>query len=717
MFRLLSTVSFLTFAIATNAPAATAPPAAKKAPVTSEYHGVKVTEDYRWLEEADKPEVQQWTKAEDEYAREYLHKLPKVEQIRKQLTAWSNATSVSYWDFAYAGKRFYATKVQPPKEQPFIVNFASLSQTKNERIILDPNTVDKTGKTSFDFFVPSLDGSKVAVSVSIGGSESGTLHIYDSNGKELPDRVSRVQEPTGGGSVAWNSDGTGFYYTRYPRAGERPEQDLQFYQQVYFHKLGTPEAQDEYSIGKDFPRIAETKLSTSRDGKYVLASVANGDGGEFEHFVMALDGGAKWKQITKFADQIKHIEFGRHDDLYLLSRKNAPRGKILRLELAHPEIENAKEIVPTSEAVITEYIPAETRLYVAGMVGGPSQISVYELTGKPMGQARLENVSAVAEIAAADGDEVYYNAQSFLTPPAWYQMNAGKDPQLNARKTALAVKSPVSFADAEVSREFAVSKDGTKIPLNIVARKGTKRNGSNPTLLYGYGGYGISMQPWFQSSLRLWLNAGGVYVVANLRGGGEYGEEWHRNGNLTKKQNVFDDMIASAEYLIQQKVTSPKKLAAEGGSNGGLLMGAIMTERPDLFGAVVSQVGIYDMLRVELDPNGAFNVTEFGTVKDQAQFNALYAYSPYHHVKDGAKYPPTLLTTGANDGRVNPVHSKKMTARLQAVGAPVYLRVNFGAGHGMGTSRSDRISEQADVYAFLLSALDVNLPPGFPKGR
>jgi prolyl oligopeptidase len=272
----------------------------------------------------------------------------------------------------------------------------------------------------------------------------------------------------------------------------------------------------------------------------------------------------------------------------------------------------------------------------------------------------------------------------------------------------------VNFDDIEAVREFATSKDGTKVPLNILRKKGTRLNGQNPTLLYGYGGYGINLTPSFDVTRRVWFDAGGVYVIANLRGGGEYGDAWHKAGNLTHKQHVFDDLIAAAEHLIQRHYTNPDKLAVQGGSNGGLLMGAFLTQRPDLARAVVAQVGIFDMLRVELDPNGAFNITEFGTVKDPAQFQALYAYSPFHHVRDGVKYPAVLLTTGENDGRVNPAQSRKMAARLQAATAserPILYRSTASAGHGIGSSLKVRIAEQADILAFLFDQLGMNASP------
>jgi prolyl oligopeptidase len=300
---------------------------------------------------------------------------------------------------------------------------------------------------------------------------------------------------------------------------------------------------------------------------------------------------------------------------------------------------------------------------------------------------------------------------SYLAPTGWYEWKPG---MTQPKLTAFQMTSPASFNDIEVVREFATSKDGTKIPINILHKKGIKLNGQNPTLLTGYGGYGISLTPGFDATRRIWFDAGGVYAIANLRGGGEYGEAWHRAGNLTNKQNVFDDFIACAQHMIKRKYTNPKKLAVMGGSNGGLLMGAFLTQRPDLAHAVVSRVGIYDMLRVELDPNGAFNTTEFGSVKNAAQFKALYAYSPYLHVTNGVSYPAVFFPCGANDGRVNPAHSRKMTARLQAAtssGLPILLRMAATAGHGMGSSLSVRVAEQADIYAFLFHELGIDTSP------
>lgn len=697
------------------------PPETPKHPVTDEYQGVKVTDDYRWLENWDDPAVKQWSAAQNARTREYLDQLPARAAIKKRIQELVAASSTAYWDLEFRGGTLFAMKYQPPQQQPMLVAMRSADDPASANVIFDPNTASGKGSLSIEFYTPSLDGKYVAVAMSEGGSEDCSAHIFETaTGKELSDLVPRVNFATAGGSIDWKIDNSGFYYTRYPQGNERPPEDANFYQQVYFHKLGDDPKQDSYVIGKDFPRIAEIKLHSSEDGRWLLAAVANGDGGEYEHFVM--DSSGQWTQITHFEDGIVSAKFGRDEEfIYLLSRKNAPRGQILRLPLAHLALANANVVVPQSpgsgsdesaRASIENFEPAPGRLYIVDIIGGPSRVRVFDGEGHALPSPQLPPISAIGQVVSMGGGNALFYTSTYLDPPAWYRFEAGSGKSV---RTALYQTSPVKFDDAEVVREFAVSKDGTRVPLNIIKLKSAKLDGSNPALLDGYGGYGISLKPFFVGSqTRIWLDQGGISGTANLRGGGEYGEEWHKAGNLTHKQNVFDDFIACAQFLVDHKYTSPAHLAIIGGSNGGLLMGAAFTQRPDLFRAVVSFVGIYDMLRVELDPNGAFNVTEFGTVKNAEQFKALYAYSPYHHVKDGTAYPAILFLTGENDHRVNPMQSRKMTARLQAATSsdhPILLRTSSNAGHGIGTALDEEIEQGADVVSFLFDQLGINYKP------
>jgi prolyl oligopeptidase len=699
---------FLTAATVTMSIAAAAPPTERK-PVTDEYHGEKVVDDYRWLEESGSPAVKAWTAAQNQYSREWLDARPDRAAIEAKLTALYAKDTPSHGGLVARPGRLFALKFQPPKQQRLLVTLASADDLASEKVVLDPNELEPKGQVAMDWFVPSPDGKSVAVCLSENGSEEGTLHFYRTDtGEHLADRIPRVQYPTGGGSAAWTPDGTGIFYTRYPHAGERAEADLNFFQQIYFHQLGTPTTADVYSAGRDFPRIAEISLSTSKGGRWLLASVANGDGGEFAHYVRETREGAAWRQITRFEDGIKAVAIGRDDaTLFLRSVKDAPRGKVLRLPLAG-ELREAEVIVPESEAVIEEITPTRNFLFTADLVGGPSRIRQFDLAGKIGRELPLPAASGVGQVVEVD-DRLLFRQTSFVAPAAWMLYDPADG---TVRKTALFNTSPVDFSEIEAVREWAVSKDGTKIPLNILRRKGSKLDGRNPVLLTGYGGYGHSLRPGFNFEQRLWFERGGVFAIGNIRGGGEYGEAWHLAGNLTHKQNVFDDFAACAEHLIARGYTRPEKLAVEGGSNGGLLMGAFLTQHPALARAVVAHVGIFDMLRVELDPNGAFNITEFGTVKNPAQFRALRAYSPFHNVLDGARYPAVFFLAGEADGRVNPANSRKMTARLQAATAseqPILVRLSSASGHGMGTALTERISQQADVFAFLFDQLGMSV--------
>jgi prolyl oligopeptidase len=681
-------------------------------------------DDYRWLEDARSPEVAAWTEAQNRYTRAVLDALPGIEALRRRVREIRTIAAPRFGDLKAAGGRLFALRFRPPQQQPVLVALPSADRPDEARVLVDPNALDPSGGTSMDWYVPSLDGRRVAVSLAQGGSERGDVHVYDvESGRSLADVVPRANYGTAGGSLAWDARGEGFYYTRYPRPGERPEADLDFYVQVYYHRLGTPESSDRYEIGKDFPRIAEIDLRTRPDGRYLLANVQNGDGGEFEQHLRREDG--SWTRLSRFEDRVLEAIFDPGgESLLLLSNAGAPRGRLMTLALRPTGPPGLPQpFLPEGEGVLeasfswdpsSKIVPAGKHLYLVDQVGGPQRVRVLDRSGRALGTVPLPEASAVLQVLPEPGrDALLVQSASYVEPTTWYRFEPGAnggDGRL--AKTALTAEFPISLRNATVSREWAVSKDGTRVPLTMIAPKGAPRDGTSPALLTGYGGYGFSETPQFDAGLRIWLDHGGVFADANLRGGGEFGQAWHDAGRLLNKQNVFDDFVACAEHLVKAGYTSPRRLAIEGGSNGGLLMGAVLTQRPELFGAVVSHVGIYDVLRVELSPNGAFNVPEFGSVKDPDQFRALLAYSPYHNVKDGTDYPPVLLPAGANDPRVDPMHSRKMAARLQAATGGrslVLLRASASSGHGIGTALDERIALEADVWAFLFAQLGVTV--------
>lgn len=692
--------------------AQTSPPPTPKKPVTDTYNGTTVTDDYQWLENFDDPAVKQWAAAQNAAARAFLDALPDRDALSRQLRQLFQPAKARYFPIAQRGRLLFAMKSDPQHQHRIVVTLASVDDLSSERTVLDPDAIDPRRLTEIDFAVPSVEGRYLAASLSSGGSESGDLHVYDTaTGKSLADVIPRVNYATAGGGVVWNADTSGFYYTRYPRDGERPPADMHFYQQVYFHKLGDKPENDRYEIGKDFPRIAEISFAASSDGRYIGVSAAFGDGGDHEYWL--LPPGRPWRPLATVADDVKQMAFGYHNDIYLVSENGARRGKVLHMDVAET-LDQAVVIAPESEEVVRSVAPTPEGPLVNELAGGPSAVRFLPGNGAPV-KVRVPPISNVDCINLEGTGPLCYIA-SFLDPGGYFRF----DPRTRKlTPTALRIAPPVPLDGFEVVRRFAVSKDGTKVPLNIIHRKGLALDGSHPVVLTGYGGYSISLTPGYPAPFVPLLERGVVFVEANLRGGGEYGEDWHEQGRLAKKQNVFDDFAACAKYLVDRKYTQPSKLAIIGGSNGGLLMGAAFTQHPEMFHAVVSMVGIYDMLRVELSPNGAFNVTEFGTVKEAEQFKALYAYSPYHHVKDGTPYPAILLTTGDNDARVDPMQSRKMAARLQASGTkqPVLLRTSSTAGHGIGSSVDDNVALWTDIDAFLLREVGGGpRPPGTGAG-
>jgi prolyl oligopeptidase len=690
-----------------SSPVKPAYPPSTKRPVVDLYRDVRISDDYRWLEDWSDPNVQAWSDSQNKFARAYLDGIPQRDAIHARIEQLMSESSASWSELVPRKGAFFALESKPPKQHPSLVVFTSLSDLKTERVLVDPNAIDPSGKTAIGWFVPTPDGKRVAVSLSKGGSERGDVHVFDvATGKEAKDVVPQADGAGEGNCLAWKGDGSGFFYTHKAREADKPKDGD--YQRIYFHKLGDPLEKDALATGKDEPGIAQWEVSLGGDGKTIVARMEYGDGGEYDQWLLGPSG--KWTRVASKDDAVKQMDVGSDGSLYLLSVKGAPKGKLLRTSLAAPSLERTEPILAEDDAVISSFLPLKSRVYVVEVVGGPSRVRVVPLAkGKAGTPTTLVTppVSSAGGLEPLDGDDAVFAATSFTEPTAWYRVNA-KDGSV--AKTALVASSPADYKDIEVSREECVSKDGTKIPLTILRQKSLAKDGTAPALLTGYGGFGISTVPRFRPNVLTWLEQGGVYAVANIRGGGELGDDWHRSGNLTQKQNVFDDFYACAQHLAEAKYSSPARLAIQGGSNGGLLMGAELTQHPEAFKAVVSHVGIYDMLRVERDANGAFNVTEYGSVTDPKNFDALYAYSPYHRVKDGVVYPAVLFMTGANDPRVAPYHSRKMTARLQdatSSDAPILLRTSANTGHGIGSPLAAQVEESTDAFAFLFQQLGV----------
>jgi prolyl oligopeptidase len=688
--------------------------------VSSTYHGVTVSEDYRWLEDAPNEETRAWTAAQTAQTRAFLDSRPVYEAVRRRAEEIAKAESVGWGRASYgirfegprrAGTSYVVLKREPPKQQPVLVALDDLDDATGARAVVDPNILDETGATTIDWFVPSPDGQLVAVSLSSHGTEDGTLHLFNiASGESVDVSIPRVNGGTAGGSLAWAEDSSAFWYTRGPAPDERPPEELAFFQEVWHHIIGEPLDRDHRDQPGPLadPRIVEHNLDASPDGRWVMDRAQRGDGGEWQVFIRPQHGG-DWWQVADVPDKCVGAVFGR-DALYLLSRDDAPRGQVLRLPLAEGfTVAQAQCVVPATDTTIEALTATETRLWLLDIDGGPSGLRVCDPDGGNLARVDVPPVSAIESLGRLDAHEVVYAVESFTRPRVWWR--AGDDAA--PRPTALADDAPFDLSQFEARREFATSADGTRVPMTLVSAPSVRRDGTAPALLTGYGGFGLSLKPQFDVTSLLWLEQGGVLVVANLRGGGEYGEEWHNDGRLTAKQHVFDDFAACARHLVESRITTTERLAIVGASNGGLLIGATLTQHPELARAVVALVPVMDMLRAELHPNGEFVAPEFGTVDDREQFEALLAYSPYHNVRDGIAYPATLLTGGEFDPRVDAYHPKKMAARLQAATAgeePILLRVDSG-GHGIGSSLDETVVKLADTYTFIFDRLGIAYRP------
>lgn len=673
------------------------PPVAPRKPVEDVIQGKHIIDHYRWLENAKSPETQKWMGEEAAYTRSLLDPLPGREQLHKRLSELMSIGTISAPQLG--GKYFFYTKREGTQNQPVLLVREGVHG--KDRVLVDVNKLVADGTLALDWWVPSDDGKYVTYGTSSSGSELSTLHIIQTaTGKLLPDTIERTRAA----SIAWKLDNSGFFYTRYPQKGEVPEGEEVYHRRVFYHVLGGDSSQDPLVFGKDLGAEDWPGVDLSNDGRWLLISVEQG-WTKSELYVQDLKTGKEPLRITEG----KNFLYGGqiyNGKILITTNEDAPRYRMFAVEAGSPARSNWKEIIPETDAILQGAAVVNGQLLAEYEKNASSQLKTFDINGRDLGNVKLPQIGTVSGLGGKwNRKEVFFKFSSFTMPDSVYQID------LASRGTTLwdKIDAPgIDSAQYEVKQEWFNSKDGTRVPMFVFYKKGLELDGKNPTQLTGYGGFNVSNTPEFRGDRFAWLEHGGVFAVANLRGGAEFGEEWHRAGMLDKKQNVFDDFIAAAEYLIAKKYTDKDHLAIRGGSNGGLLMGAVVTQRPDLFRAVVCQVPLLDMLRYQNFQIAKLWIPEYGSAEDPKQFEWLYAYSPYHHVKQGAEYPAILFMTADTDTRVDPMHAKKMAALMQSEAAngksrerPILLRVDTKAGHGAGKPIVKQIDDLVDIYSFL----------------
>jgi len=751
------------------------PPPAPIKPIAEMFHGTRVVDNYRWLENSASPETEKWVSAEMAYTRSILDPLPGREAIHKRLTELLSIGMVTPPQIA--GKHYFYTKREGMQNQPVLyVRDTGVSGIDGpDRVLVDANLLAADGTVALDWFSPSETGKYVAYGTSPSGSEMSTLRVIETKtGTILPDTIERTRAA----SVAWLHDNSGFYYTRYPKKGDVPDGQEMYNRHVYFHFLGDDPEHDDLIFGEGRDPEDWPNVQLSDDGRWLLITVEQG-WTKAELFLQDLKSNKPPSRMTTGKDFLYRADI-YDGKVYITTNEDAPRYRVFVTDAGNFDREAWKEIIPQTDAVLQGAAVFGGKLFAQYEQNAASQLKLFDLDGKKLSDVTLPALGSVYGTGGRwDRDEVFFGFQSFTIPPSIYRIDLKTGPQglkpgssadsggtaesralirpdsgdtdasraiSNQHSGGMAASlqdlsrdgenqnpHPKLANDAslgwgtlessvwtkvdapsidpsayEVAQEWFKSKDGTRVPMFIVHKKGLAKNGKNPTLLTAYGGFNVSLTPTFSRTAYLWMEHGGVYAVANLRGGAEFGEDWHRAGMLDNKQNVFDDMIAAAEHLIAEKYTDKHHLAIQGGSNGGLLMGAMITQRPDLFRAVVCQVPLLDMLHYQDFQIAKLWIPEYGSAENPEQFKWLYAYSPYHHVKGGVEYPAALFMTADTDTRVDPMHAKKMAAEMQYLAKngdsrtrPILLRIESKAGHGAGKPVTKQIEEFTDVYSFL----------------
>jgi prolyl oligopeptidase len=686
-----------------DAPAA--PPKAKVEVVEETVDGHRISDSYRWLEDAGSPATKEFVRQELAYTRGILDPLPGRNQINRKLTELLSIGNIGTPQVG--GKYYFYIRREGTQNQAVLLVREGIHG--KDRALVDVNQMSADGTVALDWWAPSDDGKYVAYGTSPGGSEESTLRIVETaSGKLLPDAIDRARHA----NVAWKKDNSGFYYGRTPKKGDVPAGEEVYHVKIFYHALGSDPEKDSLIFG-DRPSAQDVPVAQLADDedRWLLITVFEGYT-KTEMYIQDLKAGTPPVEVTRGKDFSYSGEILR-GQLYIFTNEDAPRYRVLRVDAQKPGREFWHEIIPESDAVLRNVLVIHGNLFGLYEKNVTSLLKIFGNDGHLLSDVKLPGLGSITEIGGKwDSDEAFFGFQSFTVPPSIYSLDftEGKAPDLWARVDAPAI-DPSAY---EVNQVWFSSIDGTKVPMFIFHKKGLVLNGKNPTVLTGYGGFNISLTPSFAGDRYLWLEHGGVFAVANLRGGAEFGEDWHRAGMLEKKQNVFDDFIAAAEYLIAQKYTDKDHLAIRGGSNGGLLVGVALTQRPDLFRAVVCAVPLLDMLRYQHFQIAKLWIPEYGSADDPKQFDWIYAYSPYHHVKAGTEYPAILFMTAESDTRVDPMHAKKMAALMQAEAAngqsrerPILLRIEPKAGHGVGKPITKQIEELTDVYSFLFWQLGV----------
>ena len=679
-------------------------PPAKKVDQVDDYHGTKVPDPYRWLENPDSEETRAWVEAENKVTFGFLEEIPSRARIKERLTKLWNYEK--YGVPAKFGDRYIYSKNNGLQNQNVLYTTTSLGG--QAQVLLDPNTLSTDGTVALSNYEVSEDGKLFAYGLSASGSDWMEWRVRDiATGKDLPDLIKWVKFS----SVSWLKDASGFFYSRYDEPNESTKlQSVNYFQKLYFHKLGTSQSDDVLVYERPDEKEWQFEGTVSEDGKFLIITVTQGTSPNTRVFYKELsNGNGKVTELLNKYDA--SYEFLGNDGaiFWFKTNQDAPRGRVIAIDTQNPQPESWKELIAEAPETMQSVSVVNNQFVVNYLKDARTQVKLFQLDGKFDREVTFPGIGTATGFKGKRQDsDTFYSFTSFTTPTTIYRYD------LKTGKSSVFRQPKVGFKPGlyETKQVFYTSKDGTKVPMFISHKKGLKLDGNNPTVLYGYGGFNISLTPTFSVSNLVWMEMGGIFAQPNLRGGGEYGEEWHLAGTKLRKQNVFDDFISAGEWLIANKYTSTPKLAIYGGSNGGLLVGACMTQRPDLFGACMPAVGVMDMLRFQKFTIGWAWTSDYGSSDNPEEFKALYAYSPLHNIKPGTAYPPTLVTTADHDDRVVPAHSFKFAAALQAAQSgpnPVLIRIDTKAGHGAGKPTAKIIDEAMDRFAFLVRVLNIKM--------